>query len=93
MSSKKTSKTTPKQNTKRYIVFIGSNDTESVTDCHLGTYSNKSEIELDILDEIDVSGMDNINIDIYDMHLNRWLNDVTIVPNGINITWTEPDVK
>lgn len=88
MNSKKTSKTTPKQNTKRYLVFVEYDGEGSIVSNYRGAFYNKEDIETTLSEEIDIKDLMHYEVSIYDMILSRWLN-IKLEAKGITLNWEE----
>lgn len=91
MNSKKTSKTTPKQNTKRYLLFIENiANWDSVCEVFIGSYVNKAELQKVIASKIDLEDLDEIVFSIYDTVNDCWLKNVKVAAGEILLSWDEP---
>jgi len=94
MSSKKTSKTIPKQNipNTRYVVFIRNVlDTNSsdkkIPEFYHGCYSNINDLTDGILYHIDHDYIDEYEISILDLVTKKWLNPT--LDSEIKLVWSE----
>jgi len=93
MSSKKTSKTIPKQNISntRYVVFIRNEGKETnskgISGFYHGCYSNINDLTDGILYHIDHDYIDGYEISILDLVTKKWLNPT--LDSEIKLVWSE----
>jgi hypothetical protein len=87
MSSKKTSKTTPKPNTKRYLLFVWSNYDDCASDSFRGKLS-REEVDTEISKNIDADEIDEYDVQVYDLETDKWIN-LDLEPNKVKVIWPE----
>ena len=87
MSSKKTSKTIPKPNTKRYLLFVYSNYDDCASDAFKGKLS-REEVDIEISKNIEADEIDEYSVEVYDLETDRWIR-LDLEPNKVKVIWPE----
>lgn len=87
MSSKKTSKTTPKPNTKQYLLFVCSSYDDRASDSFRGKLS-REEVDAEISKNIDADEIDEYDVQVYDLETDKWIN-LDLEPSKAKIIWPQ----
>lgn len=92
MSSKKTSKTIPKLNAKRYITFLKNiYSAEYPSLCFIGAFSTKEELNNSIKNAID-KDTEDYEVEVYDVVNNAWTT-LTIETDIVRVNWPSKKVS